>query len=134
MGMHLFMGMHVSRKSKENATQFIYFWPCMFRENPNFWPCMFRENPRKMRLNASISGHACFEKIQGKCDSMHLFLAMHVSRKSKFLAMHVSRKSKENATQCIYFWPCMFRENPRKMRLNASISGHACFEKIQISG
>merc|ERR1712113_374636 len=87
-----------------------------------------------MRLNASISGHACFEKIQisgnacfekiqGKCDSMHLFLAMHVSRKSK-----------ENATQCIYFWPCMFRENPRKMRLNASISGHACFEKIQISG
>merc|ERR1712113_1211431 len=55
-----------------------------------------------MRLNASISGHACFEKIQisghacfekiqGKCDSMHLFLAMHVSRKSK-----------ENATQCIY--------------------------------
>merc|ERR1712110_550595 len=86
-----FLAMHVSRKSKENATQCIYFWPCMFRENPNFWPCMFRENPRKMRLNASISGHACFEKIQGKCDSMHLFLVMHVSRKSK-----------ENATQCIY--------------------------------
>merc|ERR1712055_213617 len=74
-------------------------------------------------MGIQISGHACFEKIQGKCDSMHLFLAMHVSRKSK-----------ENATQCIYFWPCMFRENPRKMRLNASISGHACFEKIQISG
>merc|ERR1712082_160290 len=89
--MHLFLAMHVSRKSKENATQCIYFWPCMFRENP-----------RKMRLNASISGHACFEKIQGKCDSMDLFLAMHVSRKSK-----------ENATQWIYFWPCMFRENPR---------------------
>merc|ERR1711984_34774 len=109
MGMHLFLAMHVSRKSKENATQCIYFWPCMFRENPNFWPCMFRENPRKMRLNASISGHACFEKIQGKCDSMHLFETIHGGGKSMreraaSIHMYISLKKREERAASIHMY------------------------------
>merc|ERR1712014_443025 len=65
-----------------------------------------------MRLNPSVSGDPWGRENAKKCDSIHLFLAIHGVEKMQ-----------KNATQSICFWRSMGSRKCKKMRLNQSVSG-----------
>merc|ERR1712014_443024 len=65
-----------------------------------------------MRLNPSVSGDPWGRENAKKCDSIHLFLAIHGVEKMQ-----------KNATQSICFWRSMGSRKCKKMRLNPSVSG-----------